>query len=476
MTRLGGLRGRITALVAAVVILSLAVAFAAVYDGTSSDLRSQLDSDLRGDVDALSAAVASGSKTPEQARQRARAYVTAGRFRPSTQLVFVEVGDRAAVTNEPELLGQTQREPGESEATQRDENTAGAALLHSPQGYSSSAFPDIGSLRVLVDERRIGGELVRFGIGQSLQPVTRAERGVRQAFILAGILALVVAICAAFVMATRTAAPLRRMAATAGLIEEGDLGRRMGGSGRGDEVDALAHAFDEMLDRLQLAFDRQAAFVADASHELRTPLTVIRGQFEVLAMEDTPSVEEVRRVERIVRTEIDRTNRLVDDLLLLAAADDDGFLNRSDVPLRRFLEDLVEGMHAHAPVVRLETAPDVTAHVDPDRLAQAIRNLVTNALTHGPDGGTVTLRALQPAPDRVLIEVDDEGPGIPAANRAAIFDRFHRLTGARTRGVGGAGLGLSIVQAIAEAHGGRVEVGDTAAGGARFTVELPVAG
>jgi two-component system OmpR family sensor kinase len=228
-----------------------------------------------------------------------------------------------------------------------------------------------------------------------------------------------------------------------------------------------------MLERLQLAFDRQAAFVADASHELRTPLTVIRGQFEVLAMDDAPSANEVRRVERVVRTEIDRMNRLVDDLLLLAAADDAGFLNRGDVQLRGFLEDLVEGMRAHAPGVGLETAPDVTAHLDPDRLAQAIRNLVTNALIHGPDDGTVTVRALQPAPGRIRIEVDDEGPGIPAANRAAIFDRFHRLTGARARGVSGSGLGLSIVQAIAEAHGGSVAVEDAPSGGARFSIDLP---
>jgi signal transduction histidine kinase len=472
MTRRGGLRGRITLLVAAAVILSLAVAFAAVYTGTSSDLRTRLDDDLRGDVDALDAAVASGSKTAEQAQRRARAYVTGSRFRPSTQLVFVEVGERTTVTNEPELLGQIDGEVGESDATQREETTAGGALLRAPVGFSSSAFPDIGRLRVFVRERQIGRETVRVGIAQSLQPVTRAEAGVRRAFIFAAILALAVAIGAAFVMATRTAAPLRRMATTAELIEEGDLARRMGVSGRGDEVDALAHAFDEMLERLQLAFDRQAAFVADASHELRTPLTVIRGQFEVLAMDDAPSADEVRRVERIVRTEIDRMNRLVDDLLLLAAADDAGFLNRSDVPLRGFLQDLVEGMHAHAPGVRLETAPDMTLHLDPDRLAQAIRNLVTNALIHGPADGAVTVRALQPAPGRIRIEVDDAGPGIPAANRAAIFDRFHRLTGA-AGGVSGAGLGLSIVQAIAEAHGGSVAVGAAPGGGARFSIDLP---
>jgi signal transduction histidine kinase len=123
--------------------------------------------------------------------------------------------------------------------------------------------------------------------------------------------------------------------------------------------------------------------------------------------------------------------------------------------------------------MRLDAAPDITAQVDPDRLAQAIRNLVTNALIHGPEDGTVTVRALQPAPGRIRIEVDDEGPGIPAASRTSIFDRFHRLTGARADGVSGAGLGLSIVQAIAEAHGGSVAVGEAPGGGARFSIDLP---
>jgi signal transduction histidine kinase len=133
-------------------------------------------------------------------------------------------------------------------------------------------------------------------------------------------------------------------------------------------------------------------------------------------------------------------------------------------------------MRPHAPTLVLESAPDISAVVDPDRLAQAIRNLVNNAIAHAPGDGAITVRAYERPGGALRFEVDDEGSGVPVEARAAIFDRFHRLEGARDRGVGGAGLGLSIVQAIAEAHGGRAEVGETPAGGARFSIEVPLSG
>jgi signal transduction histidine kinase len=240
---------------------------------------------------------------------------------------------------------------------------------------------------------------------------------------------------------------------------------------RRDEIGVLAESFNHMLDRLEGAFDRQTDFVADASHELRTPLTVIRGQLEVLARQPDPAPAEIDRVERLVRTEVDRMERLVDDLLLLAQADAEGFLRPVEVALPVFLYDLVHGQPDDGnSSIRLADAPPISIVADPDRLAQALRNLLNNALAHAGRGGLVELSA-DAAGDAVRFYVDDGGEGVAPADRERIFERFHRLGSGRSRG--GAGLGLAIVRAIAEAHGGQVHVTDSPLGGARFVLEIP---
>src|SRR4051812_49643115 len=133
------------------------------------------------------------------------------------------------------------------------------------------------------------------------------------------------------------------MARIAARVDAGDLSPRMAQTGRRDEVRALADSFDLMLDRLEDAFARQRAFSSDASHELRTPLTVIRGQLEVLSRQSNPAAEDVRRVERLVRTEILRMERLVDDLLVLARADEREFLRKRPIDLPPFADELIEG-------------------------------------------------------------------------------------------------------------------------------------
>jgi len=235
----------------------------------------------------------------------------------------------------------------------------------------------------------------------------------------------------------------------------------------------LAEAFDHMLDRLQDAFDRQTGFVADASHELRTPLTVIRGQIEVLAMTEHPDRDEVRRVEKLVGVEVERMSRLVEDMLLLAQVGEEEFLRPSVIEVRPFVQDLVRGLSDVAPrrlVVR--AIPELLIEADEDRLAQALRNLLRNAIAHTADDGAVEL-GVETAGGRVLFVVDDDGPGIPPDQRAAVFDRFRRLDGGRARDAGGAGLGLAIVQAIARAHGGRAWAGAAPSGGARFVLAIP---
>jgi signal transduction histidine kinase len=231
-----------------------------------------------------------------------------------------------------------------------------------------------------------------------------------------------------------------------------------------------------MLDRLTDAFAGQRAFVADASHELRTPLTVIRGQLEVLAGQRHPSEEEVRRVERLVQAEVARITRLVDDLLLLAKSEQPQFLRAESVALEPFVRDLWEGIALLDQQRRFELGevPVGVLFADPDRLAQALRNLVGNAIEHTePGSGLVRLDVQCAEEGRLRFVVQDDGPGIPADQRERVFDRFHRTDAARDRASGGTGLGLAIVRAIAEAHGGRVRAGAGVAGGARLELELP---
>jgi two-component system, OmpR family, sensor kinase len=295
------------------------------------------------------------------------------------------------------------------------------------------------------------------------------------AFLLAVALTFVGALIGAFVIGTRFSRPLQRMASVAQRVDAGDLHPRIHHEGGPEELRVLADAFNHMLDRLTEAFAGQRAFVADASHELRTPLTVIRGQLEVLAARPSPSEQEVRRVEQLVQAEIARVGRLVDDLLLLARAEQTEFLRIEQIDLRDYVQRLWGGMSLIADRrFQLEQSADGVLEADPDRLAQALRNLVGNAIEHtSPGSGLVRLRVLARAGGRISFVVEDDGPGIPVEQRERVFDRFHRTDTARDRASGGAGLGLAIVRAIAEAHRGWVSAGAGREGGVRMELELP---
>ena len=222
------------------------------------------------------------------------------------------------------------------------------------------------------------------------------------------------------------------------------------------------------------AFAAQRAFVADASHELRTPLTVIGGQLEVLAAQLDPPAQEVRRVERLVQAEIARIGRLVDDLLLLARSEQTEFLQLETIELGPFVGELWDGMSLLASRrFELGQVPAGMLLADPDRLAQALRNLVRNAIDHtAPERGIVRMRVEPGARGRVRFVVEDDGPGIPPDQRDRVFERFHRTDAARDSASGGTGLGLAIVRAIAEAHGGSVTAEQSPEGGARVVLEL----
>jgi two-component system OmpR family sensor kinase len=477
VTRPATLRWRLVAWVVGAMVIVSAVMFVVVYEQTGSQLRAQVDEDITGDVSQLSETVrALRTQSPIRLAAELRAYVQAQPFRGSTSLLFAVVPGYGTVTNHPELLGSARPDGGETAADQQRENAQGRALLSGRTGQRTLPAPDAGLVRV--DERLVtaGGVRVRLGAGESLQAVRRAQRSVVKSFLLAGAVALLLVLIASYLAAEAISRPLRRMAKVAARVDDGDLQPRMPiPAAAGQEVRVLAESFNHMLDRLAVAFAHQRDFVADASHELRTPLTVISGQLEVLATQDHPSAEEIRRAQRLVSAEIARTSRLVDDMLLLTRSEQHDFLRRRSIDLPMFVTDLWHTTTVgHQRRLDLGPVPAGTLSADPDRLAQALRNLIDNALAHttAPDG-RVKLEIAVQAQGSVRFTVSDDGPGIPEPERERIFERFHRTDDARDRVAGGAGLGLAIVHAIADAHGGQVRALASPLGGAQMELDIP---
>jgi signal transduction histidine kinase len=474
----GGLRWRLGAWVALVVLVSSAITFVVVYRGTGRELRHQIDHEISGDASELARAVRpSRVLGPKQVAERATRYIHGQPFRASSTLQFAIVPGARTSSNRPELFTRARVDNGETVAEQARENRLAASLQTVKDGFSTVDLPDVGDLRLVERSFTLpGGRRVTVGVGEPLAAVAHAQGSVARAFILAGLLALAGALVAAYVVGARVSRPLRRMAAVAAKVDAGDLHPRIHDVSReAGELRVLADAFNHMLDRLTEAFAGQRTFVADASHELRTPLTVIRGQLELLAAQPSPSEQEVRRVEGLVQAEIARITRLVDDLLLLAKAEQTEFLRVEVIDLPEFVRGLWDGMSLLA-TRRFEIGelPEGALAADPDRVAQALRNLIANAIDHTADEeGLVRLLVDEPRTGWVRFAVEDDGPGIPADQRERVFDRFHRTDPARDRASGGTGLGLAIVRAIAEAHGGRVTVAAGGRRGARLELELP---
>jgi two-component system OmpR family sensor kinase len=475
---LTGLRWRLTAWVAGVLVFSAAVVFLVVYNSTGSQLTGQINRAVTVDTNQLAQALRTrGGTTPGQLTARAAHYLAAQPFSATSTLLFVIIPGAATASNHPELFSAPATDTDESPEDQAREREDGRRLEVPKLGLSTQIVPDIGRVRIFERAVDVGAMRVFAGAGQPLDQVESAQHSVARAFLIAGAAAIVIALLASYLAGARVSAPLRRMASIASRVDAGDLNPRMDvNSSRGDEVQVLSDAFNHMLDRLAEAFARQREFVADASHELRTPITVIRGQLEVLAAQSAPSAEEVERVNRQVQAEISRTTRLIDDLLVLAQADRAGFLRLEPVQLSSFVEELWDGVSLTADRhFELGPVPAGSLIADPDRLAQALRNLARNAIEHTADSsGLVRLEVARAAGDRIRFTIIDDGPGIPESERELIFERFHRTDPARSRANGGAGLGLAIVRAIAIAHGGAVRAGDGPRGrGARVELVLP---
>lgn len=336
-----------------------------------------------------------------------------------------------------------------------------------------------------------------MGAVQLIQSVTTAVTALTQVnrYLILGttISILLAAIVGAF-LARRALAPIDTITETANAITRTrDLGNRIDIHDNASEVGRLAATFNEMLDRIQRLFQAQERLIGDVSHELRTPLTTIQGNVELMQrMAATPATNGALRLEDAVQLfkeslsevqdESERMNKMISDLLLLAQADS-GALQIQMAPVEmdtvlleayRQTRRLVEHYKGRADAleIRLGSEDQALVRGDRDRLRQVLVNLAENAVKYTPEGGVVTL-SLEHHDGWVRISVADTGIGISEEQQQLIFDRFYRTDRARSREMGGSGLGLSIAQRIAQAHGGRITVTSQLGAGSTFVVWLP---
>jgi two-component system OmpR family sensor kinase len=307
-------------------------------------------------------------------------------------------------------------------------------------------------------------------VGRSLAGRRESLEQLRHEFLFAAPAGLVLATLAGYLLAGAALRPVEAMRRRAAAISAETPGARLPVPAARDEIARLAETLNEMLARLEAAFQHERRFVSDASHELRTPLALLRTELE-LALRRPRSREELEHALRSAADETDRLTALAEDLLLVARADHGELpVNRERVAARELLDRVADRFGTRAREIgrSVSVGPaDVDIDVDPLRLEQALGNLVANGLVHG--AGTIELSARQ-ANGRVELHVTDEGAGFPAGFADRAFARFSRAEEARTKG--GTGLGLSIVQAIAIAHGGTTGIGTRAGGGADVWISV----
>jgi signal transduction histidine kinase len=326
--------------------------------------------------------------------------------------------------------------------------------------------------RILASPVMVNGKRLVLLVGATREERAETLRSLRNELLIAGPIALLLASLAGYALAGLSLRPVDSMRRRAAAISAETPGERLPVPGTGDEIERLGKTLNEMLERLEAALERERDFVADAGHELRTPLALLRAELE-LALRHGASSEELRAAVRTSSEEVDRLAQLAEDLLLIARSDRGRLALRLEpLEVSELLSSVTRRFEWRAQETgRRLSADDATGLQvmgDRIRLEQALGNLVENALRHGE--GDVRLSA-STADGLVELHVADEGTGFPPEFLERAFERFARSDQARARG--GAGLGLSIVRVIAEAHGGQAHAANKDGSGGDVWMSLP---
>jgi two-component system OmpR family sensor kinase len=381
------------------------------------------------------------------------------------------------------------------------------AELRDPSGTILAASPNLGADRLpavpaLLDAAQAGGqvsETVRAGdnedlrvlvtaaphvvapdtlllVAESLEPIERILAQARALLLVYGFGALLLAAASAAVVIGAALTPMARLTrAAAQIAATGHYQKRVPAPRRQDEVGQLAATINDLVTTVARTLEQQRQLLADTAHELRSPLTVVLANLDLLRRDLSSSERELCVGE--AGGEAQRMRRLVNDLLLLAQADATQVIARAPVQLDTLVAATTAVMarqsHDHHFEPQIVRGPIVQG--DHERLTQALRNLLENAVRYTPPGTTVSVCLVAQADGQARISVADNGPGIAAAHLPLLWDRFYRVDQARSRAAGGSGLGLAIVRYIIEAHGGSVAVESALGQGTTFDIRLPLA-
>ncbi len=477
-------RWRLTLWQAALLALLLAAFATVVYGAIARDLHTQARDDLRARLPvaerAVTAAIGRGvmegrgddGRGRRDGNGRGRSPVTAWSLEDVRDALTDAIdGDGRAAW----LLGPEGRVLAASDAGLP---APGPDTLPPTGG---SATLDIGGQPMLVVRGSLAfgpgrGDAISLVLAEPTHGIDAALARLRIVLAVAVAGGAALSLAVGWFVAGRALRPVDALTSAARTIgETGDLARRVPEPPEDDELGRLARTFNGMLAHLDEAFAQQRRFLADAAHELRTPLTSVRADLDALRAHPEMDPAEREDALRAAERETARMGRLVDDLLALARADAGPFLRPQPVSLDGLVLDVMRAAEPLASSARLDISDwdQVALVADPDRLRQALLNLIDNALRHSPAGGTVAVGLARDGGE-ARIAVRDEGPGIAAEHLPRIFDRFYRADAARDRASGGAGLGLAIAREIAEAHGGRIEVSTAPGAGSTFTLVLPL--
>ena len=315
-------------------------------------------------------------------------------------------------------------------------------------------------------------------IGTPPTTINQTLGTVRSVFLLSAFLAVILAALGSSTLANRMLYPLRKMIGVAEDIGETNLNQRIEVHNE-DEVGKLASTLNRMMERLEVAFNRQRQFAADASHELRTPLSVIQAE-TTLALGKKRTAEEYEKSLEVVSQEVDYITNMLGNLLSMARSESGKEpLNFQNINIKDVLNDLSPNVAVLArdkgQQIKISLAENLPVEGDRVKLKQLFMNIFENAVRYTPAGGTIAVSAIS-SKGLAVVSISDNGIGIPSDQLPLIFERFYRVDKARSRSEGGAGLGLPIAKQIAEVHGGRIEVESEVGKGSTFRVFIPLIG
>jgi two-component system OmpR family sensor kinase len=468
MTR--SLSGRLLIGVISLVILGLLISDVATYEALQQSLLNRTDQQLTARATVDTAVVVISSQC------NPRGPVASADYPAGTVTELIGADGKVLVSCRVRSFGSSQ-----STATPQLPRSLPSSSIDTPsQPFTVEGTGGVSHFRVTAwPENSFAGDTVVFAI-----PLTDMESTLSQLLLLETVIGIGVVVATALlalIIIRIGLRPLQRMGVVAEDIAAGDLSRRVEPATPDTEIGRLGLALNGMLGQIESAFAERTRsesmlrrFIADASHELRTPLTSVRGYAEMLRRGAEKSPADSALARRRIEEESMRMSVMVDDMLVLARLGQGRPLENEPVDLQAIARDMVADVHAVAPQreISLDAPRPVIVIGDDTRLRQALGNLVRNALVHTPPDTPIEVGVA--SDDGVVrVTVSDHGPGLGPDDARRIFEPFYRADPSRSRDSGGVGLGLSIVSAVAGAHGGKVSVKETPGGGATFELELP---